>query len=178
MSLKRLTSPLLSPINHGFYTRLGGASSGIFEGLNCGTGSSDQAEIVQINRSRVAEDMGGDLSDLVTVYQTHSATALTIASTGNPETAADAMVCASPNITLAVLTADCQPVLFADPNAKIIGAAHAGWRGALNGVLVGILLHIATTILFETSDGHEFNGRKFLTVILGLAMSLMTTHIH
>ena len=135
MSLKRLTSPLLSPINHGFYTRLGGASSGIFEGLNCGTGSSDQAEIVQINRSRVAEDMGGDLSDLVTVYQTHSATALTIASTGNPETAADAMVCASPNITLAVLTADCQPVLFADPNAKIIGAAHAGWRGALNGVL-------------------------------------------
>ena len=131
MSLKRLTSPLLSPINHGFYTRLGGASSGIFEGLNCGTGSSDQAEIVQINRSRVAEDMGGDLSDLVTVYQTHSATALTIASTGNPETAADAMVCASPNITLAVLTADCQPVLF----AEIIGAAHAGWRGALNGVL-------------------------------------------
>ena len=120
MSLKRLTSPLLSPINHGFYTRLGGASSGIFEGLNCGTGSSDQAEIVQINRSRVAEDMGGDLSDLVTVYQTHSATALTIASTGNPETAADAMVCASPNITLAVLTADCQPVLFADPNARII----------------------------------------------------------
>ena len=135
MSLKRLTSPLLSPISHGFYTRLGGASSGIFEGLNCGTGSSDQVEIVQINRSRVAEDMGGDLSDLVTVHQTHSATALTIASTGNPETAADAMVCASPNITLAVLTADCQPVLFADPNAKIIGAAHAGWRGALNGVL-------------------------------------------
>ena len=135
MSLKRLTSPLLSPINHGFYTRLGGASSGIFEGLNCGTGSLDQAEMVQINRSLVAEDMGGDLSDLVTVYQTHSATALTIASTGNPETAADAMVCASPNITLAVLTADCQPVLFADPNAKIIGAAHAGWRGALNGVL-------------------------------------------
>ena len=135
MSLKRLTSPLLSPINHGFYTRLGGASSGIFEGLNCGTGSSDQAEIVKINRSRVAEDMGGDLRNLVTVYQTHSATALTIASTENPETAADAMVCASPNITLAVLTADCQPVLFADPNAKIIGATHAGWRGALNGVL-------------------------------------------
>ena len=135
MSLKRLTSPLLSPINHGFYTRLGGASSGIFEGLNCGTGSLDQAEMVQINRSLVAEDMGGDLSDLVTVYQTHSATALTIASTGNPETAADAMVCASPNITLAVLTADCQPVLFSDPNAKIIGASHAGWRGALNGVL-------------------------------------------
>jgi YfiH family protein len=135
MNLKRLTSPLLSTVNHGFYTRLGGASSGIFEGLNCGTGSSDQAKSVQINRSRVAEDMGGDLSDLVTVYQTHSATALTIASTGNPETAADAMVCASPNITLAVLTADCQPVLFADPNAKVIGAAHAGWRGALNGVL-------------------------------------------
>jgi polyphenol oxidase len=135
MSLKRLTSPLLSPINHGFYTRLGGASSGIFEGLNCGTGSLDQAEMVQINRSLVAEDMGGDLSDLVTVYQTHSATALTIASTRNPETAADAMVCASPNITLAVLTADCQPVLFSDPNAKIIGASHAGWRGALNGVL-------------------------------------------
>lgn len=135
MSLKRLTSPLLSPINHGFYTRRGGASSGIFEGLNCGTGSSDQAEIVQINRRRVAEDMGGNLTDLVTVYQTHSATALTITSAKNPKIPADAMVCATPNITLAVLTADCQPVLFADPKAKIIGAAHSGWRGALEGVL-------------------------------------------
>ena len=87
MSLKRLTSPLLSAVNHGFYTRLGGASSGTFEGLNCGIGSSDQAKSVQINRRRVAEDMGGDLSDLVTVYQTHSATALTITSARNPETA-------------------------------------------------------------------------------------------
>ena len=120
---------------HGFFTRKGGASSGIFAGLNCGLGSTDLAEIVAINRARVAESIGVAPAHLITVHQVHSATALPI--TAPPETRpqADAMVTCTPGIALAVLTADCQPVLFADPRAHVVGAAHAGWRGAKDGVL-------------------------------------------
>lgn len=140
MTLEIVTSDLLAPVRHGFFTRRGGASSGIFAGLNCGQGSSDQAEIVEINRSRVAEAMGVALDHLVTVHQVHSPDVLVVdpKQVSNPADAkpkADAMVSATPGITLGILTADCQPVLFSDPGAGVIGAAHAGWRGAVDGVL-------------------------------------------
>jgi len=123
------------PFRHGFFTRKGGASSGVFAGLNCGTGSSDQSEIVAINRARVADAMGVGAEGLVTVNQVHSAHVVPVSGPLPDRPRADAMVTATPGIALAVLTADCQPVLFADATAGVIGAAHAGWRGALDGVL-------------------------------------------
>lgn len=136
MPLEIITSDSLSPIRHGFFSRTGGASSGVFEGLNCGFGSSDQREIVMINRARVADAMGVASDHLVTVHQVHSADVVTVdAPLSSPLPKADGLVTRTPGIALAVLTADCQPVLFADPEARVIGAAHAGWRGALDGVL-------------------------------------------
>lgn len=140
MTLHALTSPLLDPVQHGFFTRKGGASSGVFEGLNCGTGSSDLAEAVSLNRNRVANAMGVAPDHLVTVYQTHSARVATVdGPLAGPRVEADAMVTATPGVSLAILTADCQPVLFSDSEAGVIGAAHAGWRGALDGVLEATL---------------------------------------
>jgi polyphenol oxidase len=133
-TLEIITSEALVP-RHGFFTRKGGASSGIFAGLNCGTGSSDQTEIVAINRARVAEAMGLGPETLVTVHQVHSARALPVTGPLSIRPEADALVSATPGLLLAVLTADCQPVLFSDPVAGVIGAAHAGWRGAAGGVL-------------------------------------------
>ncbi|WP_424971223.1 peptidoglycan editing factor PgeF [Dinoroseobacter sp. S76] len=136
MTLDILTSPALS-VTHGFFTRKGGASSGVFEGLNCGPGSSDQSEAVEMNRARVAAAMGVDLPHLATVHQVHSADVVLLdGPLGDaPKPKADAMVTATPGLVLGILTADCQPVLFADPEAGVIAAAHAGWRGALDGVL-------------------------------------------
>ena len=135
MTLEILTSPALAPLRHGFFTRAGGASSGVFAGLNCGQGSSDQSEIVTINRTRVAQAMGVPLDHLIGVHQVHSATAITVSKPLAEKPKADALVTATPGLALSVLSADCQPVLFADPAAGVIGAAHAGWRGALDGVL-------------------------------------------
>ncbi|MFN3577103.1 MAG: peptidoglycan editing factor PgeF [Tabrizicola sp.] len=133
-TLDIITSQALTA-RHGFFTRKGGASSGIFAGLNCGTGSSDQTEIVAINRARVTEAMGVRPEALVTVHQVHSARALPVTGPLSIRPEADAMVTATPGVLLAVLTADCQPVLFEDPQARVIGAAHAGWRGSVDGVL-------------------------------------------
>ncbi|MEM6657732.1 MAG: peptidoglycan editing factor PgeF [Pseudomonadota bacterium] len=140
MTLEILTSDLLSPVRHGFFSRRGGASSGIFSGLNCGHGSSDLTEAVMLNRQRVADAMGVDQDALVGVHQVHSPTVLKVEGPINGDKPkADALVTATPGVALTILTADCQPVLFADPNAKVIGAAHAGWRGALDGVLEATL---------------------------------------
>lgn len=136
--LEIITSPAITA-RHGFFTRLGGASSGIFAGLNCGTGSSDQAEVVAINRARAAEAMGLPASAMVTLHQVHSADVITLNGPLAERPKADAMVTAVPGVLLAVLTADCQPVLFSDPKAGVIGAAHAGWRGAAAGVLEATL---------------------------------------
>lgn len=136
MTLEIITSDSLGPLRHGFFTRRGGASSGVFSGLNCGAGSSDQSEIVAINRTRVADAMEVPGDQLVSVHQVHSAKVEVVdgpISSQKPQ--ADAMVTKTPGIALGVLTADCQPVLFADHDAGVIGAAHAGWRGALDGVL-------------------------------------------
>jgi YfiH family protein len=140
MTLEILTSKALAPFVHGFFTRLGGASSGVFAGLNCGPGSSDQAECVAINRARAAEAMGLPPEALVTVHQIHSADVLEVTGPrSGPRPKADALVTATPGVALGVLTADCQPVLFADPEARVIGAAHAGWVGSLEGVLEATL---------------------------------------
>ena len=136
--LEIITSDALAP-RHGFFTRKGGASSGIFAGLNCGTGSSDQAEIVAINRARVADAMGLGVEALVSVHQVHSPDVVTVTAPLADRPRADAMVTATPGLALAVLTADCQPVLFADAKAGVIGAAHAGWKGARDGVMEATL---------------------------------------
>lgn len=135
MTLEILTSDLLAPVRHGFFTRRGGASSGVFTGLNCGAGSSDQSDVVAINRARVAGAMAVPPEALITVHQVHSAQVETITAPPEVPARADALVTDTPGLALAVLTADCQPVLFADVENGVIGAAHAGWRGALDGVL-------------------------------------------
>ncbi len=136
VSLEIITSDLLDGVQHGFFTRRGGASSGIFAGLNCGPGSTDQSEIVETNRARVADAIGVGPEKLITVHQVHSADALAVEDTQpTPKPKADAIVTATPGAAIAILTADCQPVLFADRKAGVIGAAHAGWKGAQSGVL-------------------------------------------
>lgn len=136
--LEILTSDALSP-RHGFFTRKGGASSGIFAGLNCGSGSSDQSEMVAINRARVAEAMSVPGTALIGVHQVHSADVVTVTAAPLSPHRADGLVTATPGLVLSVLTADCQPVLFADARAGVIGAAHAGWRGSRDGVLEATL---------------------------------------
>ncbi|XDA96754.1 peptidoglycan editing factor PgeF [Sulfitobacter sp. LCG007] len=139
MTLEILTADSLAPVRHGFFTRRGGASSGVFAGLNCGVGSTDQSEIVAINRTRAAAAMDVAPEHLVGVHQVHSATVATVRDPFFERPRADAMVTDRQGIALSILTADCQPVLFADAQAGVIGAAHAGWRGALDGVLEATL---------------------------------------
>lgn len=139
MTLEILTADVLAPLRHGFFTRAGGASSGVFSGLNCGTGSSDQQEIVAINRARVAEAMGVAPTDLIGVHQVHSGDAITVSGPISMRLKADGMATRTPGLALSVLTADCQPVLFADNDAGVIGAAHAGWKGTMAGVLEATL---------------------------------------
>tara|TARA_R110002020_G_scaffold358559_7_gene570964 strand:+ start:11077 stop:11829 length:753 start_codon:yes stop_codon:yes gene_type:complete len=160
MTLEILTSDAL-PVKHGFFTRKGGASSGVFSGLNCGHGSTDQSEIVAINRARVAQAMGVQPDCLLGVHQVHSAIAVPVDGPLSEKPRADALVTATPGIALSVLSADCQPVLFADPEARVIGAAHAGWRGALDGVL-----H-ATVDAMETLGA----ARDNITAVIGPAIS-------
>lgn len=134
MSLDIITHPSLAPLRHGFFTRAGGVSSGVFAGLNCGGSSSDQREAVALNRARAAGALGLAPDALAGMRQIHSARAVVIErADALPE--ADAIVTRMPGIALSVLTADCQPILFADHEAGVIGAAHAGWRGALGGVI-------------------------------------------
>lgn len=136
MSLEFLTSDELAPFRHGFFTRLGGASTGVFESLNCGPGSDDDSAVVDENRRRVADAFGQPEDRLATVHQTHSADVLHVTEPpAAPRPKCDAMVTDVAGIVLGILTADCQPVLFADASAGVVGAAHAGWKGALGGVL-------------------------------------------
>lgn len=135
MTLEILTADTLAPLRHGFFTRKGGASSGVFEGLNCGPGSTDQTEIVAINRGRVAAALGVADDHLAGVHQIHSGDAVQVDGPQTEKPRADGLVTATPGLALTVLTADCQPVLFADVEAGVIGAAHAGWKGAQAGVL-------------------------------------------
>ncbi len=128
---------VLTHIRHGFFTREGGVSTGIYASLNCGYGSDDDKGAVRENRARVAQAVGAESDALLTVHQIHSPTVKRVVGTWEPANApqADAMVTDRPSIALAVLAADCAPVLFADETARVIGAAHAGWKGAFTGVL-------------------------------------------
>ena len=133
-------APSLAEIDgvaHGFFTRLGGISEGIYASLNCGPGSRDDANAVTENRARVARLLGVEPGNLVTVYQKHSnVAAVADKPWGKGKTPdADAVVTATPGVAIGILTADCAPVLLCDPQARVIGAAHAGWRGALSGIV-------------------------------------------
>jgi len=126
----------LSGIRHGFFTRQGGVSAGVYASLNGGLGSNDQAENVAENRARMAASLGVEPDRLLTAFQMHSpdvAVAETLWSP-NARPRADAIVTRTPGLAIGVSTADCGPILLADPKARVIGAAHAGWRGALAGV--------------------------------------------
>lgn len=128
-------------VRHGFFTRAGGASEGIYAGLNCGIGSRDDTGVVIQNRAQVAAHLRSAFADVVTLYQVHSGDALEatapIARDQLPK--ADAVVSRTPGLAIGVLTADCTPVLFADAAAGVVAAAHAGWRGAAGGVLESTL---------------------------------------
>lgn len=131
---KVLTS---SQITHGFFGRRGGVSGGLFSSLNCGPGSGDSALSIIENRARVAGYFGIASSNLLCLRQVHSPRVVEVRapwkSEAKPE--ADAMVTRERGLALSILTADCGPVLFADSEAGVVGAAHAGWKGALTGVL-------------------------------------------
>lgn len=161
MTLEILTTESLTPLRHGFFTRKGGASSGIFSGLNCGIGSTDQSEAVLINRDRVAQAMQVPPSHLCGVHQVHSADVHIVKGPNESAVKADAIVTATPGLALAILTADCQPVLFADASAGVVGAAHAGWKGAMNGVLE------ATLDAMETLGAKRAN----ITAVIGPSIS-------
>ncbi|ODS00182.1 polyphenol oxidase [Methyloceanibacter methanicus] len=124
-------------IDHGFFTRLGGVSDGLYESLNCGVGSRDVPEAVSENRARVARLLGTEPGKLATVYQKHSNIAVVADETWARETRpeADAVVTATPGLVVGIVTADCAPVLLCDPEARVVGAAHAGWRGAFTGIV-------------------------------------------
>lgn len=135
MTLERITSEILET-PHGFFTRKGGVSTGIYSGLNCGLGSNDTQASVLENRARVAATLEIDPQNLRSVYQIHSANVVHVTK-DNPQSLpkADAMVTTEIGIALGVLTADCTPILFCDQTAGVIGAAHSGWKGAIGGVI-------------------------------------------
>jgi polyphenol oxidase len=153
MSDQTLLAPLMAEclsglpgISHGFFTRAGGVSTGIYAGLNCGLGSNDVAALVLENRRRVADHLYAGASEVLTVHQIHSANAVVldrpIARADLPK--ADAAVTRIPGLVLGTLAADCAPVLFADPVAGVIGAAHAGWRGAVSGIIESTIAAMET----------------------------------
>ena len=130
-----IRADVLGDVHHGFFGRRGGVSQGELAGLNVGYGSSDERSAIDENRRRAIAAIAAD-SQLATVHQVHSADAVYVEHAWpQPERPhADAMVTDRPGLLLGILTADCAPVLFADPDARVIGAAHAGWRGAIAGV--------------------------------------------
>ncbi len=124
-------------LRHGFFTREGGVSSGIYGSLNCGLGSDDDPVRVLENRSRVAEQLGVEPGRFVSPYQIHSDNAVLVHEPWQRDSAprADALVTRTPGLAIGIATADCAPVLFAESDTGIVGAAHAGWQGALGGIL-------------------------------------------
>lgn len=127
-------------IFHGFFTRAGGQSSDVYAGLNCGIGSGDIAANVIANRALVARRAGVAAENLLSVYQEHGPNVVHVTQSWSERPKADSMVTDKPGYALGILTADCAPVLFygvKEDNSPVIGAAHAGWKGALSGVLCG-----------------------------------------
>jgi YfiH family protein len=137
MMLRAKSLSALAGIRHAFFTRQGGVSRGLYESLNAGVGSADDPAKVAENRARMATAVGVAPERLLTAYQVHSPDVVVAETpwTNKARPRADAIVTRVPGLAIGVSTADCGPVLFADPRAGVIGAAHAGWRGALSGVL-------------------------------------------
>ena len=151
-----LGSPLLSAVprlRHAFFTREGGVSDGIYAGLNGGLGSSDDAAKVAENRRRMAEQMGVTLPHFLSLHQVHSPDAVIATGPwqGPARPKADAIVTSTAGLAIGVTAADCGPILLVDPGARVIGATHAGWKGALTGVL-------ESTIAAMEKLGAERNG--------------------
>lgn len=139
--LKAKNLEALDGIRHAFFTREGGVSSGVYEGLNGGTGSNDKPEHITENRARMAAAVGVTPENFLTAYQIHSPDVV-VAEKPWPQSErprADAIVTQIPGLAIGISTADCGPVLFADPQARVLGAAHAGWRGAFGGVIESTL---------------------------------------
>jgi len=140
MTAAALRSQLLEAlpgVRHGFFTRSGGVSTGVYGSLNGGTGSNDRPEWVAENRARMAAALGCAPENFLTPYQIHSPTVVVAETpwTHDQRPRADAIVTRVPGLAIGVSTADCGPILFADAQARVIGAAHSGWRGALTGVI-------------------------------------------
>ncbi len=140
MTPAALRSPAL-PIAHGFFTRLGGVSTGPYATLNCSLSGRDSRDSVLENRARAARAVGAEPAALLGLTQVHGAATVRITAPWAPGDGppADAMVTDRPGLALGIVTADCAPILFADIEAGVIGAAHAGWRGAVAGVLEATL---------------------------------------
>jgi len=149
-------------IRHGFFTREGGVSQGLYASLNCGLGSADAREAVKENRARVAARLGGAPERLLTVHQVHSPVALIVDEpwpSAPPK--ADAIVTRTPGLAVGALSADCAPLLFADAEAKVVAAAHAGWRGAIGGVIE------ATLVAMESIGARRENIRAAVGPTIG-----------
>lgn len=159
--VQTLTDPALdlTGVRHGFFTRLGGVSDGIYQGLNIGLGSADDQALVQQNRALAMAALGQAAGALNTLYQVHSADVVEVARPLDIDALpkADGMVTRIPGLALGIATADCAPVLFADADAGVIGACHAGWKGALGGV-------VETTVLAMEKLGA---ARDRITAVLG-----------
>ena len=140
-SYTAITPVRLPGVAYAFFSREGGVSDGLYASRNCGFGSGDAWENVARNRTRCVDELGVSGTNLVTVRQIHSPDAVVVEEVWEREEtpAADALVTDRPGLALGILAADCAPVLFADTDAGVIGAAHAGWKGALTGVLAGTL---------------------------------------
>ena len=155
------TELLLPGIVHGFFTREGGHSTGIFASLNCGLGSGDDIEAVKRNRVIVSDALGVAADHLVSGYQVHGTDVAVVTGPLAERPKVDGLVSNTPGVAIGVLTADCGPVLFADAEAGVVGACHAGWKGALNGVY-------RTTV-----EAMEMLGakRERITAVLGPTIS-------
>lgn len=153
----------LPGVAHAFFTREGGVSTGIYAGLNTGTGSNDSRQAVLENRRRAAAHLGVRPDRLASPFQVHGTDALVVEQAWAPGEGpkADALVTATPGLAIGVGSADCGPVLFADAEAKVVGAAHAGWKGALTGIL-------ESTIATMEELGAE---RRRIVAILGPTIS-------
>jgi YfiH family protein len=162
MTLESALLASVPGIRHAFFTRAGGVSSGIYAGLNVGLGSKDEAEHVHENRRRMAAALDVPVEKLLTLHQIHSPDVI-VATEPWPATVrpkGDAMVTKVPGIALGVTAADCGPVLMVDPKARVIGAAHAGWKGALAGVVE------------KTIEAMEGQGASRDDIIVGLGPML------
>lgn len=166
--LKPLLDPTLSAmagIRHGFFTRQGGVSQGLYASLNTGLGSRDDVPHVKVNRARILAHLGGKA--LLTVYQHHSAICIRtqVPWQSNAAPRADAIVTTTPGLVICAQAADCGPVLFADERARVIGAAHAGWKGAMTGILESTIAQMeaagATRENIKAALGPSISARAY-----------------